>query len=413
MFRDPSKAPQRSISAYDPSPRRRGLVATVLDGIVLRWPEARRVQLIGTHHPTLSAALMGIADVEVTEPSDFDQTSGRFDVIVFDGALDGLAEPRALLRRAYDATTVETGIVTVARDDRVRNADRTRSRRDLVTSSLFAEGFVGTRTKSARDGVATFSERGHLAPPWGRPITLSVILPVFNERETFHKVMEQLSVKEIPGIEMEIVIVESNSTDGTRDEVLSFESDRRVTVVLEDRPNGKGHAVRAGFDHASGELVVIQDADLEYDLDDYERVLAPLRSFETSFVLGSRTRTNGARFGVRHFEKQVLAGLFLNLGNVLFLRLFNTVYRQKLADPFTMYKAFRRECLDGLALESNRFDLDWELTGKLIRSGYEPVEIPVSYESRSFSEGKKVSLVRDPISWVRACVKYRISRLDT
>ena len=413
MIGDPATARERLISARLPLPRKGDLVDTVIDGIANRWPNARRIQLVGAGHPTLYAALSGIADVEVGEVSDFDRTAGDYDVVVFDGAFDNLPDPRTDLRRAYEAMAAGAGIVTIGRDDRVRDQGRTRSRRDLVTSSLFAEGFVGTLTKSSRGGGVTFSDRGHLLPPWNRPITLSVVLPVFNERETFHKVMEQLAVKEIHGIEMEIVIVESNSTDGTRDEVLSFEPDHRVTVVLEDRPNGKGHAVRAGFAHASGELVMIQDADLEYDLDDYERVLAPLRSFETSFVLGSRTRTDGARFGVRHFEKQVLAGMLLNLGNVLFLRLFNTVYRQKLADPFTMYKAFRRECLDGLGLESNRFDLDWELTGKLIRSGYDPIEIPVSYESRSFTEGKKVSVFRDPISWVRACIKYRFARLDT
>jgi hypothetical protein len=337
---------------------------------------------------------------------------GRFASVVLDGLLGEVDDPRPILDAVYAHTAPHAPIVIVERDLR-RCGVHGRTRRDVITSALFAAGFVATRTRRVRrGGVVIVARRGDVAPPTARPVTLSIVLPVFNERETFRKVMEQLLDKEIPGVDMEIVVVESNSTDGTRDEVRAFEGRERVSVVLEERPRGKGHAVRTGFDHATGELVMIQDADLEYDLDDYEAVLEPLRNFEASFVLGARTRTDGARFGVRHFEKQVLIGMMMNLGNVIFLRLFNTVYRQHLADPFTMYKAFRRECLSGLELECNRFDLDWELTGKLIRAGYTPVEVPVAYESRSFTEGKKVSVLRDPLSWVVAAVKYRFARLD-
>ncbi len=101
----------------------------------------------------------------------------------------------------------------------------------------------------------------------------------------------------------------------------------------------------------------------------------------------------------------------MNLGHVFFTALFNVVYGTRLRDPFTMFKVFRRDCLYGLTFESNRFDFDWELVGKLVRAGYRPLEIPVNYRSRSFSEGKKVSFFRDPLTWIRACFKYRFVRL--
>ena len=101
----------------------------------------------------------------------------------------------------------------------------------------------------------------------------------------------------------------------------------------------------------------------------------------------------------------------MNFGHLFFTRLFNVVYGTRLRDPFTMYKVFRRECLSGLTFESNRFDFDWELVGKLVRAGYLPLEIPVNYSSRSFSEGKKVSFWRDPLTWIRACLKYRFQAL--
>ncbi len=281
---------------------------------------------------------------------------------------------------------------------------------DSLSTLLFKSGFVDTRVETKGGMIIASSTRGELPPPTDRPLRLSVVLPVYNERETFLKVFDELMAKEIADTEIEIVLIESNSTDGTREEVLSLSDDPRVTLILEDTARGKGHAVRAGLQRVTGDVVLIQDADAEYDMADYERLLEPLRLFAASFVLGARQLHEGRR-GMRHFEQEQHMSRLMNVGHVGFLGLFNTVYGQRLKDPFTMYKVFRRDCLTDLHLECDRFDFDWELTAKLIRRGHHPIEIPVSYHSRSFSEGKKIKLLSDPISWVRACFKYRFTPL--
>jgi glycosyltransferase involved in cell wall biosynthesis len=245
--------------------------------------------------------------------------------------------------------------------------------------------------------------------PLDRPL-LSVIVPVYNERATFRTLMDQLIAKELPGIEKEIVIVESNSRDGTRDEVLAYRDCSGVQIVLQDRPRGKGHAVRAGLAAAGGHFIVIQDADLEYDLDDYDVLLKPLVSGQQAFVIGSRH--SGSSWKMRQFNDAPVAASLFNLGHVIFLTLFNLLYAQRLQDPFSMFKVFRRECLYGLTFECNRFDFDFEIVIKLLRKGYRPIEIPVNYRARSFSEGKKVSAWRDPLTWVRALVKFRVTPLS-
>lgn len=260
-------------------------------------------------------------------------------------------------------------------------------------------------------GMNVFARRAAGAAPADRDEVLSVVMPAFNERETAGLVLDRLLAKRIPGMRLEIVVVESNSTDGTREVVRRYEGRPGVRVIYEDAPRGKGHAVRTGLAQASGDYVLIQDADLEYDIDDYEALLAPLRAGRASFVLGSRHDAGGRSWKMRHFSDQVVVGQVMNVGHVFFTTLFNVVYGTRLRDPFTMYKVFRRDAIHGLSFEANRFDFDWELVGKLVRAGHRPLEIPVNYTSRSFSEGKKVSFFRDPLTWVWACFKYRFQPL--
>lgn len=249
-------------------------------------------------------------------------------------------------------------------------------------------------------------------PPPFPPIqngTLSVVVPIYNEAATVRTALDAILAKQIPGWRLEIILVESNSTDGTREIVVGYKTHPRVKIILEDRPRGKGHAVRAGFVQATGDVILIQDADLEYDLDDYDVLLAPLATGRQSFVLGSRHGAGG--WAIRKFSDQPLQAVVLNLAHWGFTLLINVSLGIWLRDPFTMYKVFRRDCLYGLSFECNRFDFDWELLIKLIRKGHRPIEIPISYKSRSFKEGKKISMFRDPLTWLWALVKCRFQRL--
>lgn len=238
---------------------------------------------------------------------------------------------------------------------------------------------------------------------------LSIVMPAFNEEKSIRGGIERVLSKRIEGVDIELIIVESNSTDNTRAIVREYEGRDRVKVVWQERPRGKGNAVRTGFEHISGDYVLIQDADDEYDIEDYDALLEPLLSGEAAFVLGARH--GGGAWKMRKFDDQPLAGHALNFGHWFFATLVNVVFGLTLKDPFTMYKVFRADCLRGLRFECNRFDFDFELLIKLVRSGYRPIEIPVNYRSRSFKEGKKVNAFRDPWTWLRAIVKFRLQKM--
>jgi ubiquinone/menaquinone biosynthesis C-methylase UbiE len=256
-------------------------------------------------------------------------------------------------------------------------------------------------------GMMVFSRKAELRPQR----VLSVIVPAFNEANTFGALMEMLLRKELPDLQMEIIVVESSSTDGTRELALKYREHPRVKLILEDAPRGKGRAVRTGLAAATGDFVLIQDADLEYDLEDYDGLLEPLVAGRAAFVLGSR---HGGRnvWKMRQFTGQHSLSLFVNLGHWFFTTLVNVLFFQRLRDPFTMFKVFRRDCLHALEFKCDRFDFDFELLIKLIRKGYRPVELPVNYRSRSFHEGKKVRLIRDPLTWLQALARLRFEKIE-
>jgi 2-polyprenyl-3-methyl-5-hydroxy-6-metoxy-1,4-benzoquinol methylase len=256
-------------------------------------------------------------------------------------------------------------------------------------------------------GMMVFSRKAEVRP---QPV-LSVIVPAYNEVKTFGTLMETILGKEMTDLQMEIIVVESNSTDGTRELALKYKDHPRVKLILEEQPRGKGYAVRTGLKAAVGDYVLIQDADLEYDLEDYDGLLEPLVAGRAAFVLGSR---HGGRnvWKMRQFTRQHGLSLFVNLGHWFFATLINVLFWQRLRDPFTMFKVFRRDCLYALEFECNRFDFDFELLIKLIRKGCRPIELPVNYRSRSFKEGKKVRMFRDPLTWLRALAWLRFLKID-
>lgn len=234
---------------------------------------------------------------------------------------------------------------------------------------------------------------------------LSVIVPAFNEIATVKAALDALLAKRIQGFEIEVIIVESNSTDGTREVVAGYRGSPGVRLILEERPRGKGYAVRTGLKEATGDIILIQDADLEYDLADYEILLAPIAAGRQSFVLGSRHGRGG--WAIRKFTDQPFRAFLLNGAHWSFTFLINLSLGIWLKDPFTMYKVFRRDCLEGLTFTCDRFDFDWELLIKLVRKGHRPIEIPITYRSRSFEEGKKIRMFRDPLTWMVAWAKAR------
>ena len=227
---------------------------------------------------------------------------------------------------------------------------------------------------------------------------LSIIVPVYNEISTVKLSLDAIINKEIPGLACEVIIIESNSNDGTRDVVLSYKDNPKVKLILESKAQGKGHAVRAGLAEAKGDIILIQDADLEYDVNDYDALVAPIIAGRQAFVLGSRHGQGG--LAIRKFANQPLRGAILNLALGIWLK-----------DPFTMYKVFKRDCIKDLTFECDRFDFDWELLIKLVRKGYKPIEIPITYHSRSFAEGKKIRMWSDPVTWLKALIKYRFNKI--
>lgn len=237
---------------------------------------------------------------------------------------------------------------------------------------------------------------------------VSIVVPVYNERRSFSELMTALLAKKMDYVEREIIVVESNSKDGTRDVVLEYKDHPEVRLILQDRPHGKGHAVKEGFRAAKGDIVMIQDADLEYDLNDYESLLQPLLDWREPFILGAR---HGGAWKMRSFADQRLLGNVMNFGHVFFCGLINLLYQQRMKDPFTMYKVLFRDCLYGLAFERNHFDFDHELVIKLVRKGYTPLELPVNYASRSYGDGKKVDMFREPWRWLYVDFKNRFIKL--
>ncbi len=229
---------------------------------------------------------------------------------------------------------------------------------------------------------------------------LSVIVPLYNEESTAQTLLETLFDFEWP-MKHEFVIVESNSADRTREIALSYKDRSDVKIVLEDRPSGKGNGVLLGIKEASGQFIAIQDGDLEYDVNDYSKLLPPLRDHETLFMLGSRYNKDDWRMRKFSGQRSWIAD-YLNLGQRILTWIINTACASKMTDPFTMYKVFHRDCMYGINFVGGNFGLDWELVIRFTRKGYVPKEVSVSYKARSYAEGKHIALIGTPIEGMKA-----------
>jgi hypothetical protein len=399
-------------------------------------PPSPLLAVVERGHPLPELARRRGWDVEVRDVEELEAVPlapGRFGSAIVIAQLERSRNPIRSLEVIHDALAGDgvllAAVTSLDHPDGGVSQQRWRAwRRDhrydfnrhTLESALLRSGFAQVSIAADRQdpSLARHHARRGTAPQTlrvsarqtkrrSRPM-LSIVVPVYNEKPYIDATMTALLNKAIPGVDNEIIVVESNSTDGTREAVLAYEGRPGVRVILEDRPLGKGHAVRTGLKAASGDIVMIQDADCEYDFDDYEDLLKPLLTYRKAFVLGSR---HTGSWKIRTFDAEPGLVSFLNLGHSVFVLLLNVLYRQTLKDPFTMYKVFRRDCVHGLKFECDRFDFDFELVIKMVRKGYTPIEIPVNYKARSWAEGKKVRFIRDPLTWIRALVKYRFVRI--
>src|SRR5262245_7191967 len=209
---------------------------------------------------------------------------------------------------------------------------------------------------------------------------LSVVIPVYNEERWIEEVLRRVQAVEVP---KEIIIVDDCSKDGTRD-ILKRVRDDNVKIIFQDKNQGKGAALRRGFAEASGDVVLVQDADLEYDPAEYPRLLQPILEGKADVVYGSRFI--GERHRVLYFWHSVANRVLTTLSN-MFTNL-------NLTDMETCYKVFRREVIQGITLKSNRFGFEPEVTAKVARRrpAWRIYEVPISYAGRTYEEGKKIGL---------------------
>jgi glycosyltransferase involved in cell wall biosynthesis len=207
---------------------------------------------------------------------------------------------------------------------------------------------------------------------------LSVVIPVYNEKSTIEEIIRRVQAVDV-GLEKEIVVVDDGSTDGTRD-ILQRLQGANVKVVLHEKNTGKGGALRTGFSEAGGDIVLVQDADLEYDPREYPNLLAPILEGRADVVYGSRFL--GGPHRVLYFWHAV--------GNRLLTMFSNMASNLNLTDMETCYKVFRREVLRKIRLRSRRFGVEPEITIKVAKLNCRVYEVPISYAGRDYSEGKKI-----------------------
>ncbi|TMK89020.1 MAG: glycosyltransferase family 2 protein [Actinobacteria bacterium] len=223
---------------------------------------------------------------------------------------------------------------------------------------------------------------------------LSVIVPVYNERETVVEILRRMRNVDLP-VELEILMVDDASSDGTSSALAHLE-DSTVRVLRHERNQGKGAAVRTALRYVTGDLVIIQDADLEYDPEDWPKLLAPVFKGRAQVVYGSRF--TGERRNMLYWHW---------VGNRFLSWVTNVLYNTTLSDMETCYKLFDRRVLDGITIESDRFDFEPEITAKVLRRGHRIYEVPISYAGREPYEGKKITW-KDGFGALRALVRYRL-----
>ena len=222
---------------------------------------------------------------------------------------------------------------------------------------------------------------------------ISVIIPVYNEIDTIREILRRVQETNIPD---EIMVVDDASTDGTRQVLEELSSGEKIRVVFHERNQGKGSAIRSGITQSTGDLIIIQDADLEYDPRDYPALLKPIQEGIADAVYGSRFLGGPRR-----------PAMFWHMvANKILTLITNVLYDNILTDMETGYKVFRREVILGITLQARRFDFEPEFTAKILKRKTRIYEVPISFNPRDYNQGKKIKL-RDAFQAVWTLVKYR------
>jgi dolichol-phosphate mannosyltransferase len=233
---------------------------------------------------------------------------------------------------------------------------------------------------------------------------LSIIIPVYNEEKTINKVLERVIKEEIPNVQKEIIVVDDGSIDGTREKLKNAKGNN-FKLILREKNEGKGAAVRTGIEKATGEYIIIQDADLEYDPKYIKTLIKPILEKKAEIVYGTRLDR------MPHLGMEEKKRLFIlhYLGNRFLSFITSILYGQWITDMETCYKLFPKKALVGIKLNARGFEMEPEITSKLLKQGYKIKEISIKVIPRGYDEGKKLNTVQDGLKAFWSLIKYRFS----